>query len=121
MLNIARSKLQGFQRQATIFPKLGKSWREQGLDKLDHLANELQRTGTKRQFNSLSRSEKIRNNREGTPFNALEEQSGATLIDHPAMNFSRFQVRINLYLDRDKVLLLAQQIQKLSEITKRMN
>jgi hypothetical protein len=65
----------------------------------------------------MCRAEKIRHNRVAATLNALEEQGGAALRDHPSMNFGQFQKGINFRFDSDKIVFASEEIKECAEVS----
>src|SRR5438552_1972708 len=99
-----------------MFPKLGAIWRQQRFGDTHQFFNELLRLWAKGEFNSLRRTEQIRDDGKATSLHSLEEQRRARAFDYPAMNFRQFQVGIDFSVDGNEIFFASQEVEEGAKI-----
>jgi hypothetical protein len=93
-----------------MLPELGGARRQEQLGHMHDLADEGFGFRAEGQLKAAGRAEEIGDDRVTTALNALEEQGRAAALNDATMNFGQFEIRINLRLDSDEIVLAREQV-----------
>ena len=111
-LDAPRADLEQLAADVARVPHLARCRRQQRLGELDEPANQPQRPLAKRHLGAAGGAEEIRDEPEVGAFDVGEEQRRTARRNHTAVNLRRFEMRIDLRFDRDKVVVTAKLVEE---------
>ncbi len=112
-----RTDLQQLAADVARIPELSRRRRQQRLREVHDASNQPQRPFAERHLGAAGRAEQIRDEPEVGTFDVGEEQRGTVRGNHTPMNLRRFEVGVDLRVDRDKVVVPAKLVEERAEVS----
>src|SRR5688572_25165286 len=119
-LHAARAHLEELTADVARVPELAWRRRQERLGEVDDTANQTERPFSERHLGAAGRAKEIRDQPEVRASDVREEQCGTARGNDTPVNLRRFEMRIDLRFDRDKVVVTAKSIEERAEILERV-